>query len=75
METDDPTGSIQYPTWKKYMCIYATVARMSVREKRKIFAILRSHPNCTHETLLAEYGITLGDFCCFHVLSTDTLRK
>ena len=53
--------------WKKTKCMHASVARMSIREKRRIFALLRS-PDATKDMLLVEYGITMGDFCCMHVL-------
>ena len=61
-----------YATWKKYKCLHAAVSRMSIREKRRIFAMLRHQP-CSHDMLLVHYGMTLGDFCCMHVL-TDARR-
>lgn len=61
------------PTWKKIKCVHATVARMTVKEKRRIYALMRSE-RCTHDMLLVPYGMTLGDFCCMNILS-DTDRR
>lgn len=67
-------GLSQYPTWKKYRVIHSSVARMSIRDKRHIFAILRTQP-CTHETLLLPYGLTIGEFCCMNILTaSETMR-
>lgn len=60
-----------YPTWKKYRCLHATVAHMSVRDKRHIFSFLRT-PDCSHDMLIVGYGMTIGDFCCMNVLSEAT---
>lgn len=66
---DSATLALYYPTWKKYICLNATVERLSVREKRRIFAIVRNQytPSSEH-TLLLMHGITLGDFCAMHIL-------
>lgn len=65
----DPSRLPQYPTWKMNMCMYADVSRMTVREKRWIFALMRNS-ECTHDMVLLPYGMTLGDFCCMNILST-----
>lgn len=57
-----------YPTWKKYRCLLAAVSRMSTREKRRVFALMRN-PACSHDMLLVEHGMTLGEFCCMIILS------
>lgn len=61
------TLSPHYPMWKKYACTYSTVRRLSVKEKRKIFAIMRSQ-DCNHETILVHHGLNIGEFCCMHIL-------
>lgn len=63
-----------FTTWKKYKCMHATVARMSIREKRHIFSILRNS-ECSHDMLLVDYGMTLGDFCCMNILSDASSRR
>lgn len=72
---ETPTSLLPYPTWKKYRCVHATVARMSIREKRRIFALLRNHPWCSHHTLVPAYGVTLGDFCAMHILMEQTRKS
>jgi hypothetical protein len=64
---EDSALSTHRAVWKKTKCMHASVARMSIREKRRIFALLRN-PGVTQDMLLVEYGITMGDFCCMHVL-------
>lgn len=66
---DSPHGLSQYPTWKKTCCVRSAVLRMSVREKRRIFAMMRENPEYNEDSLLVEFGITLGDFCLMHILS------
>ena len=68
-----PEDATQRAVWKKTKCLHAAVARMSIREKRRIFALMR-HPDVTQDMLLVEYGFTLGDFCCMHVLSEPPSR-
>ena len=65
---------IGYPTWKKYKCIGTSVSRMSIREKRHIFSLMRSQ-TCSHDMLLVGYGITLGDFCCMNTLNETKRRE
>lgn len=62
-----------YATWKKYQCMHASVARMSIREKRHIFSLIRD-PGCTQHTLLVAYGMTVGDFCAMNIL-TEPMRR
>ncbi len=61
------TSTLYYPTWKKYACVYATVDRMSVKERRKIFSLIRTSDASEH-TLLLAHGINIGDFCIMQIL-------
>ena len=63
-----------YPTWKKTRCLFHEVSRMPVKEKRQIFALMRSHPECTPDTLLVHKGMTLGEFCAYLLLADHTRR-
>ena len=65
---------VGYPTWKKYKCMQATVSRMTVREKRQIFAMLRTDGRSA-DMLLTQYGMTLGDFCCMNILGDTASRR
>ena len=61
-------GSPVYTAWKRYVCTYATIGRMSLKEKRQVFSLMRSNPQCTEATLLVKYGVSLGEFCTMHTL-------
>jgi hypothetical protein len=54
-----------------------TVATMSVKDKRKIFSLLRkSQPVEGLNFIFPKFGaITIGEFCTAHVLQTDNKRK
>jgi hypothetical protein len=71
-DDEDPifavAGSAAYTAWKRYVCTYATIGRMSLKEKRQVFALMRSNPQCTEATLLVKYGVSLGEFCTMHTL-------
>ena len=68
---DDVVSALYYPTWKKYMCIYSSVTQLSVKEKRKIFSIIRS-ADASEQTLLLTHGMTLGNFCTMQILHDHT---
>ena len=53
------------------------VSEMSVKDKRKVFAILRKARPLTDLNYIFPqfHGITLGEFCTAHVLQTDNKRK
>jgi len=57
--------------------IVQSVSNMSVKDKRKIFSVLRkSQPFEGINIIFPEFaGITLGEFCTAHVLQTDNKRK
>ena len=57
------------PTWKKVVCLHAAVARLSIREKRRVFSLMRTHhPHCCSDSLLTQQGYTIGDFAVLHLL-------
>jgi hypothetical protein len=62
---------------EKNLRIVSIVGKMSVKDKRKVFSILRkAQPLEGTNYILPEfYGITLGEFCTAHVLKTDSKRK
>jgi hypothetical protein len=56
------------PTWEKYRVLSAYIATMKLRDRRKVFQILR-HSDADVDTLVPEFGFTIGEFCTFHVLA------
>ena len=65
-----------YPTWRRWLITALVVRNMSVKDKRQIFALMRSEMgNVDHNTLLLQHGITLGDFALFHMLADQALPE
>ena len=62
-----------YPTYKRVQVSFHTVKRMSVKEKRRIFALIRAG-NATENSLLLNHGLFVGDFASYYMLS-DTRAK
>ena len=62
-------NAIHYPTWKKSKVLYHTVSTMSIRDKRKVFSLLRENCGGDNETILLRHGYTIGDFCVMYLLS------
>ena len=60
---------VTYPTWKKYIVLSKHVECMSVKEKRHILSILRKETDIVHDTLLPEFGMTIGEFSVFQLLA------
>ena len=61
-----------YPTWAKYVVMKSSMDRMRVREKRKVFNLMRL-PGMSSETFLPAHGFTLGEFSAFQIL--DATRR
>lgn len=55
--------------------IYNLVFRFSVKDKRSIFLNTRSYPDVDHDSLLLNYGITVGEFSYSCILSDYIKRE
>lgn len=56
------------PTWERYTVVAQVIPKVSVRDRRMIFQLLRRgqlDPNI----LFPQIGITLGEFATWHILS------
>lgn len=61
---------------EKNLLIVKSISELSIKDKRKVFTILRKLPTRNHNIILPKYlGITLGEFCTVQVLLTDSKRK
>jgi hypothetical protein len=61
---------LNYPTWKKYVVLSATVDNLPMRDKRAIFALLRQCSEAqAHDVFFPKYGFTAGAFCTWQILS------
>ena len=54
--------------------IYEDVFIFSVKDKRSIYLNTRSFPNVTHDSLLVEYGLSVGEFAYACILADYIIR-
>lgn len=67
---EDELSFITYPTWKKYMILSSYIEGLRVKEKRRIFHIMRKQgATLNHDSFLPQYGFTTGEFAVWQVLS------
>tara|TARA_B110000046_G_scaffold148040_1_gene155846 strand:- start:564 stop:845 length:282 start_codon:yes stop_codon:yes gene_type:complete len=64
---------LNYPTWKKYIVLSASIDYLKVKDKRTIFALIRQHATRDEQAFFPDYGFTAGAFCAWQILS-DTRR-
>ena len=62
-------ATLDYATWKKMIVISRVVGAFSVRTKRHIFQCIRNHNNVDEDCVLADYGVTCGEFALFSTLA------
>ena len=70
----DSEQSLCHATFVKYSVIRSVCDRLRVREKRRVFNLMRSHQGCNEDSFMARDGYTIGEFAVFQVLS-DTGRR
>ena len=61
------------PTWRKYVCMSAFVERMCLRDKRRIFQLMRTG-EVHEEVFLPHIGLTFSEFATFQVFC-DSQRR
>lgn len=64
---------ITYPTWERYSVLSHVVSTMAVRDRRKLFNIIRKLPQ--HENVFfPSFGLSLNEFAVFHVINENKTR-
>lgn len=58
-----------------YRGIHRLVEGLGVKEKRDIFKSIRNGKDVDSSTFLAKYGLTVGNFCVFYVLTDKEKKK
>lgn len=58
---------ITYATWKKYIVLSCHMEKMGIKERRKIFTLLRSDL-CDQDSFLPTFGVTAAEFAMWQVL-------
>lgn len=66
---------ITYPTWKKYIVISCAIEKLRVKDKRHLFHVMRKSDELTHNTFFPEYGITVGQFAIWQILSENKRNR
>lgn len=68
-------ADIKYNTWRANKCLHSFVVRMTSREKKQVLAQVRAlGSSVSGDTLILPYGITVGEFCCMHVLNESRIK-
>ena len=70
---EDQGMIVGYATFLKYSCLRSTCDRLRVRDKRKVFNLMRSE-KVDENSFLPQEGYTLGEFSIMQVLN-DTGRR
>lgn len=62
---------------EKNILLVDQVQRMPVKDRRKLFAIIRKQMPLQHLNFILPgfYGLTLGEFATGHLLHSDNKRK
>lgn len=61
-------------TKDKYESMFAYVKSMQVKDKRCLFTALRTHDAITVDTFFPLYGLSMGEFCVFQILTEHSRR-
>ena len=61
-------------TKAKYENMFAYVKNMQVKDKRCLFTVLRNYDAVTVDTFLPQFGISIGEFCLFQILTEHSRR-
>ena len=70
-----PTGLFQYPTWKKYIVMSSAVENLNVKEKRRVFGLMRTTNSANSNTFMPYYGLTFAEFSTWQVLMDGSRSK
>jgi hypothetical protein len=62
-------------TKRKYEGTYAYVKSLQVKDKRSLFTVLRTHEGVEVDTFLPAFGLHVGDFSLFQILTESSRRE
>lgn len=63
------------PTYRKYIVIQNEVDKLSIKDKRRLFKIMRESDYIDANTFLPLYGLTAGEFSTWYVLAGSQRRQ
>ena len=61
-------------TKKKYDSLFVYVKNLQVKDKRSLFTVLRTQENIDVDMFLPVYGLHIGEFCLFQILTEHSRR-
>ena len=65
---DSRRHNFQQATAHKHRSQFLQVRRMSIRDKRTVFIVLRTE-NVTEDVFLPAFGLFVGEYCIWHILT------
>ena len=65
---------LTYPTWERYTVLSHVISHLSIRDRRLLFHMARSHGGTEAELFFPAYGFTLSEFAVWYTLG-DTRRS
>lgn len=67
------TSASGLPTWRKYICLAHFVENMRVREKRRVFHLMRTE-NVDADMFMPGLALFVSEFATFQVLADSNRR-
>ena len=61
-------------TKRKYEATFSFVKGLQVKDKRNLFTVLRTHESIDVDTFLPTFGLHVGDFTLFQILTESSRR-
>lgn len=61
-------------TKNKQLKLFEFIKKMQIKDKRCLFTVLRKQTDINADLFFPNYGMTLGEFCTFQIL-TEASRK
>lgn len=65
---------ITYPTWERYTVLSSCIANLTIRQRRRIFQLVRSMTIELSNVLLPEFGFTISEFAVWYILGEQRRR-
>jgi len=66
--------STNIATFTRQKSLVKRVGELKIKEKREIFAYIRTHPSSPPSVFLPYHGLTISEFAVAHVISTENKR-
>ena len=61
-------NSLTMPTWERYTVLSHVIAHLSIRERRRIFQLVRSMEGEWGNVFFPDFGFTLSEFAVWYTL-------